>query len=195
MPYKCDGINCQKRHDLVVEMGEPVPTHTSPQCWYVAMCNKNYAAELKLLSHDFITDLMEVAERVRQEVIIPFCGKHNLWFYSGMGSWYFERRDDAGIGSSDWDQYLGEGFVEDPDDPDYAEIYRPPEDYEKIRELLSMVVHGKDELFEYMDCYEQRPAHAEGCTPQKPCENVNNCAFCKMYPPASYYRKRAGEEG
>jgi len=153
MPYKCDGTNCQKRHDLVVEMGCAVPTHTSPECWYIGKDRKNYVAELRLLEHDFVFDVNTIAERVRQEVIIPFCDKHNLKFISAMGDWSFSSRGDEGTDNDDWDQYLEGNIAEDPDDPGYVEYYKPPENYVKIRELLVTIVYGNDMLFEYMKDY------------------------------------------
>lgn len=149
MPYKCDGINCQARHDLVKSFGCPVPTHTSPQCWYVFEGDKNYAAELQLLHHDFIADIEALAERARQEVVIPFCDKHKLWFVSGMGVYSFDKiigkkGNPDGVTSLDWDQYLDEGFAasdsDDPEDVAWIEQRRPPEGYEAVRAVVGIVI-------------------------------------------------------
>jgi len=157
MSYKCDGINCQARHDLVVELGGRVPTHTSPQCWYVAPHDKNYAAEVALLQYDFNDDLEEIAKRAWQDVVVPFCDEHGLQFTAGMGVYIFERLDEPpyphNITSGDWDTYIDDDYVSLVHNgyDDYADK-KPPEGYEAVRALLTIrLFHGQ--LYEFMTDY------------------------------------------
>jgi hypothetical protein len=41
----------------------------------------------------FENDLNQLAEKVRIDVVKPFCDKNNLNFISGMGTWFFSVND------------------------------------------------------------------------------------------------------
>jgi len=145
LPYRCDGKSCQERHDLVVEMGEKAPTHTSPQCWYVAKRDKNYEAEVKLLLHDFLSDLEEIGSRVREEVIIPFCKRNQVRFDSGMGAYAFFDKKGREV-SSDWERGLNR-----PGQPPWEFA---PADYPYVYRMLNIEVDRSSLLFEYMEGYD-----------------------------------------
>ena len=52
---------------------------------------KEYADALDILQKKFDEDVSALAEKLRQEVIIPVCKKHRLKFLSGMGRFFFYR--------------------------------------------------------------------------------------------------------
>ena len=125
-----------------------VPAHTSPQCWYIPKNKQNYKAEIKLLCEDFYNDLEEIAGRIHDNIIKPFCDTHNLEFTSTMGMWFFSGLKILVI-SDDWNDYIDKNWEQ------YGEKYArfaPPEGYQKIRELLNESVLDT-QLFEYLTDY------------------------------------------
>ena len=122
-----------------------MPTHTSPQCWHVSKSDKNYDAELRLLHHDFITDIEDVANRARAEVIIPFCDRHGLKFDSSMGAYAFFDAEGHEQ-SSDWEGSSGV--------PYHPPGGNAPDDYPAVYEALNTVVDRSSLLFEFMEGYE-----------------------------------------
>ncbi len=156
MPYKCDGITCNARHDVVVGMGCFVPTHGS-NCWHVDKRSKSYEAEARLLSYDFFRDLENIAQRAQAAVVIPFCDKNRLRFHNGLGPgvyrWCMTRLDEGPndrINSHNWDRYLDNI---DPPHPMHSKaINRPPEGYAIVRSVLSTVLRV-GALVNYMDDY------------------------------------------
>lgn len=145
MPYKCDGINCQARHDLVKSFGCKVPIHTSPECWYVGLGSKEYEARIKLLQHDLLVDVEAVAEQARAEVIRPFCDRHKLKFDSGMGAYAFFNKDDNEV-SSVWERGLNR--------PGQAPWEFAPADYPYVYRMLNTEIDRSSLLFEYMEGYD-----------------------------------------
>jgi hypothetical protein len=145
MPYKCDGINCQARHDLVKSFGCKVPIHTSPECWYVGLGSKEYEARIKLLQHDLLIDIEAVAEQARAEVIRPFCDRHQLRFDSSMGAYAFFDKDGTEQ-SSNWERGL--------DRPGQPPWEFAPADYLAVHRVLNTEVDRSSLLFEYMEAYD-----------------------------------------
>jgi hypothetical protein len=95
---KCDGINCQKRHDYINnELGVVAPMHNGERCWHIDVRDKNWLAEIKLAHRDYIDIITEIAQRMKQQVVIPFCDKHNLCFYCGMGTYCFSKPDNISV--------------------------------------------------------------------------------------------------
>lgn len=47
--------------------------------------------ELDRIRKDFIKKVESLAARVRKDQIIPLCKKHGLSFYSGMGTFFFDK--------------------------------------------------------------------------------------------------------
>jgi len=56
---------------------------------------KPYIETLTNIQSDFDNRVSELGERVRVEVIIPLCQKHNLTFTSGMGRFFFTTTSDT----------------------------------------------------------------------------------------------------
>lgn len=52
-----------------------------------------YCTKLCDALDDFDASVKSIAETYYAEVITPFCEKHNLKFWSGMGHYFFERLD------------------------------------------------------------------------------------------------------
>lgn len=145
MPYKCDGRSCTARHDVVKKMGCAVPGHTSPECWHVPKHDKNYAAELELLEHDYLNDIEDIAARARDENIVPFCKRHDVRFSAGMGTYGFFDKDGKEL-CSDWER--GVDDYTQPAWDDYA-----PEGYADVYRVLNTPATLSSLLFEFMSDY------------------------------------------
>jgi hypothetical protein len=51
--------------------------------------------ELKKIKADFQKKIEALAERVRDEMVVPKCGEHDLHFVSGMGTYFFAKNTSA----------------------------------------------------------------------------------------------------
>ena len=54
---------------------------------------QDVAKELDRIQSALDTDVLALAEKIRQEVIAPFCKRYRYEFVSGMGGYYFRNRD------------------------------------------------------------------------------------------------------
>jgi len=142
--YKCDGINCSKRHELVKSLGCPSPTHGGGECAHVSKRDKNYAAELAVLNHDYETDIAEIAARARDAIVVPFCDRNGVRFDSGMGAYAFFDKEDKEK-CCEWEYGLQYNTCNPWD--------MAPEGYQRVHELLNTEVSHASLLFQYMEDY------------------------------------------
>ena len=64
---------------------------------------RNVQRKLDELRDEMARDVDALAEKVRAELVIPFCDKHSLKFVAGMGTWLFFTADGDQFGSGyDW---------------------------------------------------------------------------------------------
>lgn len=49
----------------------------------------NYKKALESIQYSFELDLKNLADRVRTELIIPFCAKHTLQYFAGNNDYFF----------------------------------------------------------------------------------------------------------
>ena len=141
MSYSCDGIHCTERHDalttLLKENGCYSPLlHGDGQCDHLSPADKNYAGELLILQHDFTKDLEELADRVRTDLVIPFCDKHGLRFVASRGEYGFYTYDGYCCGIL-WERH-----------PDIA-----PVGFDKIYEILNTDAIDTLSLYNFMEDY------------------------------------------
>jgi hypothetical protein len=50
-----------------------------------------YGRLIKLREEDYASRIQELANKFRKEILIPFCNKNKMKFYSNMGTFFFER--------------------------------------------------------------------------------------------------------
>lgn len=50
-----------------------------------------YAEQVKKAQDDYQSTIVSIADRVRQEIVLPACVKHKLTFDSGMGTYSFSK--------------------------------------------------------------------------------------------------------
>jgi len=131
-------------------MGCAVPTHTSPQCWYVHKSDKNYEAEINLLYHDFLEDLEEIAKRAMEEFVKPFCDRHRLRFCCGMGVYTFYWIDENKTHPNDW--VIAADDENDEEDTPLSK--RAPDGYAAVRDVLLTPIPFNQNLYEYMEDYD-----------------------------------------
>lgn len=84
----------------------------------------------------FFESIYDIADKVRSELVIPFCEKKNYKFRAGMGTWSF------------WDS--GGQMVDDNSLP------------EKLEEVLNLVVTSEDYLGEFVIDYPEEEGENQG---------------------------------
>ena len=87
--------------------------------------NAKISAALSVINEQCERDLDDLADRIGKEIVAPFCRKHNLSFFAGMGAYTFS--DSEGNTLYDADEVInihGKG-----------KLYR---DYCKVVEVLDL---------------------------------------------------------
>lgn len=64
---------------------------------------KWYLSALEIAQFKFDKEVSDLAEKIRQEVIIPACKQHKLEFISGMGTFFFTTQSGTYIYGRDYE--------------------------------------------------------------------------------------------
>jgi hypothetical protein len=61
--------------------------------------------QLKKYEQDYNDKIHNYCEKIRTELVIPFCRKHRFTFISGMGSWVFSDENNKTVFIEDFKKY------------------------------------------------------------------------------------------
>lgn len=106
---------------------------------------EKYEAAGDELWNQFVEEASKLAEKMFQEVVKPFCDKHQVYFDTGMGAYSFSNKDHYIGLCNDWEHEYGV-FTEEA-----------PEDYPEVWFALHAQCGPNDCLFEFLGNFHYAP--------------------------------------
>ena len=107
----------------------------------------SYAKEIEKLLDTHNSALWDIAIRIFNEVVIPFCDKHDLKFYVSWGMYSLAKKDDS-ENRDCWEESIPNTSS---DECPYCANKDAPEGYQEVIDALWIPIGGSDFIYALLE--------------------------------------------